>query len=216
MNDERPLRDLNQPRSMFSTWVGVVLLFGVFGLFVWVVIGATPHGDNYEDSRAKARMEKLKKAREETDIALNSYGWLDKNKGVARVPIDRAMQLTLADLAAKKPAPANPIASPEPQKAAVTRSGAPAPSPAVTAPPEGANLPPKPISVEGPKSEIRGQPTGVANPASAPPGTQPGASATPAASPPSAAAQPNPSGSPMPTPVQSPVGTPLPVPGKTP
>ena len=37
---------------MFSTWFGVVLLFVVFGLFVWVVIGASPRSDTYEEKRA--------------------------------------------------------------------------------------------------------------------------------------------------------------------
>lgn len=115
---------------MFSTWIGVVLLFGVFGLFVWVVIGASPRGDNYEAKRAAAREEKLKTLREEAHKALTTYGWVDKTKGVTRIPIDRAMELTLADLVAKKPAPANPIATPEPQA-----SAAPAVSPAGTPPP---------------------------------------------------------------------------------
>jgi hypothetical protein len=221
MADELP--DLQQPRSIFSTWIGVVLLFVVFGLFVLVVIGATPRGDTYEDNRAKARAEKLEQARKEATTALTTYAWVDKNKGVARVPIDRAMQLTLADLAMKKPMPANPIATPEPQTAAPAAQSSPAPAgtPAPSAAPTGApqlrvNATPKPISVEGPKSEIRGQPTGAANPASAPPGTQPGPSATPAASPPSPAAQPNPGGKPVATPVQTSAGTPLPIPGKTP
>ena len=49
----------------FRTWIGVVLLFVVFGLFVWVVLGAIPRGDTYEEKRAKARMEKLKALHEE-------------------------------------------------------------------------------------------------------------------------------------------------------
>jgi hypothetical protein len=216
MSNGRQFPHFDQPRSMFGTWIGVVLLFVVFGLFVWVVIGATPRGDSFEEKRAKARAEKLAQAQKDATAALTSYAWVDKNKGVVRVPIERGMQLALADLASKRPMAANPIATPEPQ-GAVTQSGAPAPSPAPTGSPESRTNPtPKPISVAGPKSEIRGQPTGAANPASAPPGTQPGASATPAASPPSAAAQPNPAGVPLPTPVQSPAGTPLPVRGKTP
>ena len=95
---------------MFSTWVGVVLLFVVFGLFVWVMIGASQRGDTYEAKRATARAEKLKTLREEANKALTTYGWVDKAKGVTHIPIDRAMELTLADLVGKKPAPANPIA----------------------------------------------------------------------------------------------------------
>ncbi len=121
---------------MFSTWVGVVLLFGVFGLFVWVVIGASPRGDTYEAKRAKAREEKLKTLREEANKTLTTYGWADKAKGVAHVPIERAMELTLADLVTKKPTPANPIATPEPQASAAS-----APN---TSPLQGGVPPPQP------------------------------------------------------------------------
>ena len=200
---------------MFGTWVGVVLLFLVFGLLVWVVLGLIPRGDNYEEKRAKARMEKLAQLHKDSTAALTSYAWVDKNKGTVRIPVERAMELALVDLAAKKPVAAYPIASAAP--APVAQAGAPAPSAQPTAAPAAQTAgTPKPISVEGPKSEIRGQPTGAANPASAPPGTQPGAAATPGASPPSGAAQPNPAGKPMPTPMQSPPGSPLPVRGKSP
>lgn len=201
---------------MFGTWIGVVLLFIVFALFVWVVLGAIPRGDTYEEKRAKARMEKLDQLHKDSTAALTSYAWVDKNKGTVRIPVERAMELATADLASKKPTTAGPIATPAPAASAPPTS-APAPSAQPSAAPQApANATPKAVSVEGPKSEIRGQPTGAANPASAPPGTQPGASATPAASPPSGAAQPNPAGKPVPTPVQSPAGSPLPVAGKTP
>lgn len=216
MNDEHPLEDLRHPRSTFSTWVGVVLLLAVFGLFVWVVIGASPRGDTYEAKRAKVREEKLKTAREEAEKALTTYGWIDKNKGVARIPIDQAMQLTLADLAAKKPMPANPIATPEPaQSVAAPATPAPASSAAAStkSQPE-ASATPKPVSVEGPNSMIHGEPTGTYNPTGAAPGTQPGPSTVPASSPavPSVRAPQSPSA----TPVLVPPGTPLPVRGTTP
>ena len=202
---------------MFGTWIGVVLLFVVFGLFVWVVFTAIPRGDSYEEKRAKDRMVKLEQLQKDATTALTSYAWVDKNKGTVRIPIEQAMPLAMADLAAKKPTAAYPIATPAPQPAAETQGGASAPSPVPSGAPERRTNPtPKPISVEGPKSEIRGQPTGAANPAAAPPGPQPGASATPAASPPAGAAQQNPARSPLSTPVQSPPGTPLPVRGKSP
>jgi hypothetical protein len=193
MADAESLRQVAQSRAPFSAWLGIMFLFALFGVIVLAIIGPSPRGDNYEQTRAKKRFEILKTEREEDAKALTTYAWIDKTKGSVRIPIERAMQLTAAELAQKKPAPANPIAAPAtPESAAPAGSGpvAPAPSPTAAAKPT-----PKATSVAGPQSENRGQPAAAANPPAAPPGTQPGGSATP---------------------VQSPAGTPLPVPGKTP
>jgi hypothetical protein len=112
-------------RAPFSTWLGIVCLFLLFGLIVLAVIGPSPRSSDYEESRAKKRMEKLKALHEEIQKDLTTYAWVDKNKGVARIPIDRAMELTVADLAQKKPAPAGPIATPPAQTAPT--GGSPAP-----------------------------------------------------------------------------------------
>src|SRR5438552_10238114 len=114
MADAESIRQVAQSRAPFSTWLGVVLLFALFGVIVLAVIGPSPRGDDYEQKRAKAREEKLKTLHEEAK-ALGTYGWIDKTKGVARLPIDRAMQLTVAELAGKKPTAAGPIATPAPQ-----------------------------------------------------------------------------------------------------
>lgn len=215
MATDEPNLSFEQPRSVFGTWLGVILLFSVFGLFVWVVMGAMPRGDSYEQKRAEGRLEKLKVANEEAQKA-GGYGWVDKEKGVARIPVERAMELAVAELAQKKPMAANPIA---PDLAPGLQATAPVgPSAAPTAapqPPAGSS--PKPSAISGPGSEISGQPAAAANPPNAPPGTQPGPSATPAASPPAGSNQPQPGvGEPTATPVQEPPGTPLPVRGKQP
>ncbi len=150
MADAESIRQVAQSRAPFSTWLGVVLLFALFGVIVLAVIGPAPRSDDYEQKRAKAREEKLKTAREEDAKALTTYGWIDKNKGVVRVPISRAMGLTVAELAQKKPEPAGPIATPEPA-APGAATGAPAPpatpsaspTPAQTASPAPAQSPPR-------------------------------------------------------------------------
>jgi hypothetical protein len=113
-------------------WFGIVLLFALFGVIVLAVIGPAQRGSDYEEARAKKRVENLKTLREETDKALTTYGWIDKTKGLARIPIERAMELTVAELAKQKPAPAGPIATPETQApAGASASAAPAsPAPA--------------------------------------------------------------------------------------
>ncbi|MBV9618337.1 MAG: hypothetical protein JO201_03915 [Verrucomicrobia bacterium] len=210
MADTEQIRQKIQSPAPFSTWLGVVLLLLVFGAIVVAVIGLAPRTDNYEQKRASDRAKKLKDLRDEDTKALTSYAWVDKNKGTVRVPIGRAMELTVAELANKKTAAAGPIATP-PTAAApgAAAAASPAPSPS----PQGGGTP-KPTSVSGPNSEARGQPAAAVNPAPVQPKTQPGASASPAASPRSSAAQP--AASPSPASSTTPPGSPLPVRGASP
>ena len=143
-------------RAPFSTWLGIVCLFVLFGLIVLAVIGPSPRTSDYEEARAKKRMEKLKTLREESQKELTTYAWVDKNKGVTRIPIDRAMEVTVADLAQKKPAPAGPIATPAAQTAPAGASPAPAA-------PQGA-------AVSSPPSSAAAQPAQPSAPAGSPSG----------------------------------------------
>jgi hypothetical protein len=126
MAETQSAHSIAYTRAPFSTWLGIVCLFVLFGLIVLAVIGPSPRTSDYEETRAKKRMEKLKALHEETQKDLTTYAWVDKNKGVARIPIDRAMEVTVADLAQKKPAPAGPIATPPAQAAPAGASPAPA------------------------------------------------------------------------------------------
>jgi hypothetical protein len=163
-------------RAPFSTWLGIVCLFVLFGLIVLAVIGPSPRTSDYEETRAKKRMERLKALHEETEKDLTMYAWVDKNKGAARIPIDRAMEITVADLAQKKPAPAGPIATSPPQTAPGGASPAPAApqGAAVSNPP--ASGAPQPTQPSAPGGSPAGQ--GTASPS---PGTQqsPPAAASP-------------------------------------
>lgn len=172
-----------QPRSTFSVWIGVLLLFAFFGLLVLVVLGASPRGDTYEERRAKVRAEKLKAARDEATKTLTSYAWVNKDKGVVRIPINEAMKLTVAELAQKKPMPANPIVTP----AANLPTQAAAPSGASAAPPNAQAQPP---SAPAAKPSPTGSP--AHSPATAP--------VVPAAASPSASAP----GTPLPVPGKTP------------
>jgi hypothetical protein len=143
MADTQSARRIAYTRAPFSTWLGIVCLFVLFGLIVLAVIGPSPRTSDYEETRAKKRMEKLKTLHEESQKELTTYAWVDKNKGVARIPIDRAMEVTVADLAQKKPAPAGPIATPAAQTAPAGTSPAVPQGTAVSSPPpSGAASPP--------------------------------------------------------------------------
>jgi hypothetical protein len=209
MADSEQIRQRVQSPAPFSTWLGVVLLLLVFGAIAVAIIGPAPRGDTYEQKRAQDRAKKLKDLRDEDAKALTTYAWIDKNKGTVRVPIERAMELTVAELANKKPAPAGPIATPA---ASAAPGGAAAASPAPSPSPQGVGTP-KPTSVSGPSSEARGQPAAAVNPAPVQPKTQPGANASPAAPPKSSGAAPAASASPASS--TTPPGSPLPVRGAT-
>jgi hypothetical protein len=166
MADTESLRQVVRSRAPLSTWFGILLLFALFGVIVLAVIGPAPRGSDYEETRAKKRAELLKTSREEAAKALTTYGWIDKNKGVARIPIERAMELTIAELAQQKPAPAGPIAAPEPPAPA---AASPGPAQGSPAPAAGAAQPAASPSGQAPAAASpAGQPPAPASPSPAP------------------------------------------------
>jgi hypothetical protein len=169
MAETQSARSIAYSRAPFSTWLGIVCLFVLFGLIVLAVIGPSPRTSDYEETRAKKRMEKLKALHEENQKELTTYAWVDKNKGVARIPIDRAMELTVADLAQKKSAPAGPIATPASAEATAGKPAAQAAppagaSPAPAASPQGAAVSPGATS---PSPAAQQSPPAPASPAPA-------------------------------------------------
>ena len=154
MAETQSAHSIAYTRAPFSTWLGIVCLFVLFGLIVLAVIGPSPRTSDYEEARAKKRMEKLKALHEETQKDLTTYAWVDKNKGVARIPIDRAMAVTVTDLAQKKPAPAGPITTPAAQAAPAGTSPAPAApqGAAVSSPPSAMAASPSPATQPSPQA----------------------------------------------------------------
>jgi hypothetical protein len=169
MADPASLRKIAHSPAPFSTWLGVVLLFILFGVIVLAVVGPSPRGSDYEQMRAKKRIERLKTLREENEKDLTTYAWVDKNKGVARIPINRAMELEVSELAQKKPAPAGPIATPPPAQAspAAPISSAPG-SPAPVGSPHAGAAQPSP-QASAPAASTQG--AAVSSPPPQPPGS---------------------------------------------
>lgn len=165
MADTESLREVARGRAPWSTWFGIVLLFGLFGVIVLAIIGPTQRRSDYEETRAKKRIENLKTLREEADKTLTTYAWIDKTKGTAHIPIERAMELTVADLAKQKPAPAGPIATPAPAesptgKPQATAGAAASPASASPAPagsPQSAGA--SPAAQSSPPSAVSPSPT---------------------------------------------------------
>lgn len=89
--------------------VGILLFAVVVGKFYRGAAPVNPLGnvnpaDFAEDQRwkytAEGRAAALTKLQQDVSTA-NSYGWVDQKAGVARLPVDRAIELTVRDHAKK-------------------------------------------------------------------------------------------------------------------
>ena len=123
---------------MIVTGLVMILLFSGFVIFLISEGESIP---NVEDVHAQARLKNLADLNAENQKVLTQYRWVDKSKGVVGVPIDRAMDLVLADLQSVKPHPAGPVSTPAPPSPTPQSSPAPAPqgspSPSPNAPKPG-------------------------------------------------------------------------------
>jgi hypothetical protein len=112
----------NGSGPVIITALVMVLLFSGFAFFLVTQGQGIP---NVEEDRAQTRFKNLADLNSENQKVLTQYRWVDKNKGVVGIPIDRAMDLTLVQLQSDKPHPAGPVNPP----AVAQPQGTPAPSP---------------------------------------------------------------------------------------
>ena len=97
-------------------------------LFVGLAAFLVSQRDNIptvDEQTAEVRLKNLAELNAENQKFLTQYHWVDKSKGVVGIPIDRAMDLVVAQLQANKPHAAGPINPP----AAAPAAASPAPSP---------------------------------------------------------------------------------------
>src|SRR5258705_13124359 len=139
------MSDANQSsRFSVSTVVTILVLLLLFAGLVWFVTYQRQSIAASEPGRRELRLKNLNDLNTENQKALTSYRWIDKGKGVVGIPIDRAMELEVADLAANHPHAAGPINPPAPSPTPSAGSSAQKP---VSAPPPAANNPsPNPAS----------------------------------------------------------------------
>ena len=191
--------------SLVITGLVVTLLFlGLVSLIAWQRRGIP----TFDEERRELRLKNLTDLNADNEKALNHYRWIDRQKGVVGIPIDRAKALIIADLEHNQPHPAGPInppaqapapaAAPAPAgngNANPAASGSPAPAPAANpaaSPSPAAGVPPA-APAPGPGAP----PAPIANPQSAP---APAPASTPAPSPaPASTPAPPPAPSPSPT-----------------
>src|SRR5260370_30618605 len=104
----------------------MILLLVVLAIFLVAQRGNIPTVD---EQTAEVRLKNLAELNAENQKILTRYHWIDKNKGVVGIPINRAMDLVGAQLQASKPHAAGPINPP-----AATPASSPAPAPTAQTP----------------------------------------------------------------------------------
>jgi hypothetical protein len=111
--DARP--SPSPPREPVS-WVSVAAVCGCFALFLLIIyIAYLPQREKTDEAdlsqvspddrwqySPEGRAAKLQDLRANEQTELTTYGWIDQKAGVVRLPIDRAMDLTVQALQAKK------------------------------------------------------------------------------------------------------------------
>jgi len=85
---------------LLMTILAMALLVGVFNYFKTQeggeAISVDPAKVFPEPQLEKTPIPDLKAVREAEDQVLNSYGWVDQQKGVVRIPIAKAMDMVVA------------------------------------------------------------------------------------------------------------------------
>lgn len=116
-----------QRKPLRRVLAGGMILLLLFVLAVKLLTGLAPAPD--DAARAAERAKAYADLQAENAKKLETYAWADKAKGAVQIPIERAMELAIAELNSKQPAAAGPIATPAPSPEA---SPVASPSPAVT------------------------------------------------------------------------------------
>jgi hypothetical protein len=163
------------------TVLTILVMLLVFVGLVWIVFlqkQAIP--TSTEQTRAE-RVKNLAQLNADNQKTLTTYHWVDKSKGIVGIPINRAMELVLKDLAANHPHAAGPV---NPPAASPTPAASPAPAAAnqQATPAPAAIATPAPSPASSPSSSPTASPQSSASPeqsASPEPTANPTASTSP-------------------------------------
>jgi cbb3-type cytochrome oxidase subunit 3 len=123
--DHAPNSTAPREKSIWPMFFGAFVLFALFAAFVaWMLRAGDPASFDEEAIRAKERYDILAKIDAENKALITGYGWADQSKGTVRIPLDRAMELAVAKLAAQgEPRPAYPVDPNVPLGSAVKPGG---------------------------------------------------------------------------------------------
>ncbi|MDH7501593.1 MAG: hypothetical protein QHJ82_02620 [Verrucomicrobiota bacterium] len=75
-------------------WIAAGLVVGLFGILGWVVINR-PAPMKVDEERSRLRRQYFEEMQSSNRIALTTYGWIDSRRGIVRLPLDKAMEMSI-------------------------------------------------------------------------------------------------------------------------
>jgi hypothetical protein len=100
------MSDSTHTPSSSGSWVTIAASIGGFAIFALIVFIAylpkkpdpLPDGARTPERRKSA----LAELRAKEKAAVTSYGWVDQNAGIVRIPVEEAVKITIKEINAKK------------------------------------------------------------------------------------------------------------------
>lgn len=98
-------RGIGDPDTMWTWVVGIVFALVLVAFVLWL----EAFYQNVERQEIEVKIiqetpEELSLVRSQQQETLGSYGWVEPSRGIARIPVERAMELVERDLRAGRPA----------------------------------------------------------------------------------------------------------------
>ncbi len=90
MSESLPRIPERTPLRVAMTFFGSLLAFLIFGVAIWVIVRSYSNQPTVEDERSKVRLDYKAEAETMARRYLETYGWVDKEKGLAHVPVAEA------------------------------------------------------------------------------------------------------------------------------
>lgn len=88
-------------RSILVPALAAVVGFAIFAGLVWLMYELSGHFTPADQTRVDERMEILREVQARAGEELLKPAWINREQGVVRLPVERAMELTVQELQAK-------------------------------------------------------------------------------------------------------------------
>lgn len=76
-------------------WIASGLAIALFGVLSWMVINR-PAPLKFDEERSRLRRQYAEEMQSSNRIASTTYGWIDSRRGIVRLPLEKAMEMSVS------------------------------------------------------------------------------------------------------------------------